>query len=296
MHQRLSVRAIVRRDGKTLLLKRANGRPSILGQFELPGGRVAQDEQPDDAIRRYLRDDVGLETKAVQLVDAISYTDHDQRDIQYGVMIYMVGLKAGSQTPQLSSNYNKYLWRKLKNIQHDKLTELSQIILNVFDGYHGNEPEESGATTVNVDDVIKTSSDKITVYSDGGSRGNPGNSAAGYVLIDSRGDVIAQGGEFLGITTNNQAEYHGVRIGLEEALKRGYKQVDFKIDSMLVVNQLNNIYQIKNRELWPINERVQELVSQFDKVSFSHVKREFNKLADGMVNRVLDQAEHQNKV
>ncbi|MNH27411.1 bifunctional RNase H/acid phosphatase [compost metagenome] len=82
-----------------------------------------------------------------------------------------------------------------------------------------------------------------------------------------------------------------MRIGLERALSLGIKRVDFRIDSMLVVNQMNGIYKIKNRELWPINERIRGLMTQFDKVSFSHVRREFNRLADGMVNRTLDEHE-----
>src|SRR5690606_18292085 len=99
---------------------------------------------------------------------------------------------------------------------------------------------------------------------------------------------IYEGGSYLGITTNNQAEYHGVRLGLEKARELGARSVTFHIDSLLVVNQLNGVYVIKNRELWPIHERIKELISQFDKVTFSHVKREFNQKADGMVNKILD--------
>ena len=104
---------------------------------------------------------------------------------------------------------------------------------------------------------------------------------------------------YLGITTNNQAEYHGVRLGLEKALEMGAATIDFRIDSMLVVNQLNGTYKIKNRELWPINERIIELASKFEKVTFMHVKREFNQLADGMVNKILnahEQAARENTV
>jgi ribonuclease HI len=137
-------------------------------------------------------------------------------------------------------------------------------------------------------DVKETSDGSITIYTDGGSRGNPGPSAAGYVILNPGQEVIAEGGEYLGITTNNQAEYHGVRIGLEKALELKYRRVDFKIDSMLVVNQMKGFYKIKNRELWPIHERIRELMKKFDKVTFSHVAREFNQLADGMVNKTLD--------
>ena len=106
--------------------------------------------------------------------------------------------------------------------------------------------------------------------------------------MNDREHVVHEGGMYLGITTNNQAEYHGVRLGLEKAIELGARTVDFRIDSLLVVNQMNGMYKIKNRELWPINERIHELVMKFDKVTFTHVKREFNQLADGMVNKILD--------
>ena len=85
-------------------------------------------------------------------------------------------------------------------------------------------------------------------------------------------------------------------LGIEAAIRLGYKNIDFRIDSILVVNQLNNIYTIRNRELWPINERVKELILHFDRVTFTHVKREFNQLADGMVNKILDQEKFKNEV
>ncbi|MBC7459423.1 ribonuclease HI family protein, partial [Candidatus Saccharibacteria bacterium] len=132
----------------------------------------------------------------------------------------------------------------------------------------------------------------VTIFTDGGSRGNPGPSAAGFVIIDANQQAVAEGGEYLGITTNNQAEYHGVRIGLEKAIELKMKRIDFKIDSMLVVNQMKGFYKIKNRELWPVHERIRELMKQCDKVTFNHVPREFNQLADGMVNKTLD--EHKN--
>ena len=137
-----------------------------------------------------------------------------------------------------------------------------------------------------VDEI--TSNDVLTIYSDGGSRGNPGPSAAGFVIVNDKQELVEQGGEYLGITTNGIAEYHGVRLGLERALELGYKRLDFRVDSMMVVNQMNGVYTIKNRELWPIHERIRGLIRQFEMVKFSHVKREFNQLADGIVNKTLD--------
>ncbi len=285
MKQRLSVRAIINQEGKALMLRRANGRPTILGKYELPGGKLAYGEQPEDALRRYLHDDAGVHIQSAQLFDAVTYIDHDDRDIQYAVLVYLVTPVSENRPVKLSGNYSKYMWHKMSNVQHNDLTDLTQLLLGII---QQEEITEKSSISISKNDDKNTSQDTLTIYSDGGSRGNPGPSAAGYVVLNYKQEVIAEGGEYLGITTNNQAEYQGVRVGLEKAIELGYKRVDFKIDSMLVVNQLKGIYRIKNRELWPIHERIRELMKQCDKVTFSHVQREFNQLADGMVNKTLD--------
>ena len=285
MKQRLSVRAIINEDGKALLLKRNNGRPTILGKFELPGGKLAYGEQPEDALRRYLHDDAGLHIQSSHLFDAVTYIDYDDRAIQYGVIVYIVTLTPQRHPMKLSGNYSKYKWHSMSNIHQSELTDLTQLLLGIIQQEEITD-KAIGKTTIS--DVNKSSDDVLTIYSDGGSRGNPGPSAAGYIVLNSRQEVIAEGGEYLGITTNNQAEYQGVRLGLEKAIELGYKKVDFKLDSMLVVNQMKGIYKIKNRELWPINERIRMLMAGFDRVTFTHVNRQFNQLADGMVNKTLD--------
>lgn len=285
MKQRISVRAIIKDSEKTLLLRRASGRETILGKYELPGGKVAYGEQPEDSLRRYLHDDAGVHIQTAQLFDAVTYIDHDDRDIQYAIIVYRVGIASDHHPVELGQNYDKYEWKKQSEVQQETITDLTQLLLGIIQ--QDKITDEIIETVVN-NDVEKSSDEKVIVYSDGGSRGNPGPSACGYVVINAAQEVIEQGGEYLGITTNNQAEYHGVRLGLEKARTLGYKQVDFKIDSMLVVNQMNGTYKIKNRELWPIHERIRELMTHFDKVSFTHVRREFNQLADGMVNRTLD--------
>lgn len=289
MRQRISVRAIVRRGDRILLLRRSQGRQSILGLYELPGGKLAYGEQPEDTLRRYLHDDSGLHIQVSQLFDAVTYIDHDERDLQYVVIVYTVGIADGHHALELSANYDKYQWKKLSEIQQENITDLTQLILGIIE--QENLTDDYQQIYNKKDDKITTK--QCTVFSDGGSRGNPGPSAAGYVIFEGSDTVVDQGGEFLGITTNNQAEYHGVRLGLENARRLGYKGVSFRIDSMLVVNQMNGVYKIKNRELWPIHERIRELMKDFDTVTFQHVKREFNQLADGMVNKTLDA--HQDK-
>lgn len=285
MKQRLSVRAIINQDNKVLVLKRANGRPSILGQFELPGGKMGYNEQPEDTLRRYLHDDVGLHIKSAQLYDAVTYIDRDDRDIQYGVLVYVVTLASENSSVRLGGNYNKYRWHLMSELHQIDLTDLSQLLLGIV---QQKAITDHTFETIQKSSVSNTTKDSYTIFSDGGSRGNPGPSAGGFIIVDSTKNVIAEGGEYLGITTNNQAEYHGVRLGLEKAIELGIKDVQFRVDSMLVVNQLKGIYKIKNRELWPIHERIRTLMTQFNTISFKHVLREYNQLADGMVNKTLD--------
>lgn len=128
-----------------------------------------------------------------------------------------------------------------------------------------------------------------TAYCDGGSRGNPGPSASGFVILDMEDNVLVDKGIYLGVTTNNQAEYTSLKLALEECLKMGVREVEVYMDSLLVVNQLKGTFKVRNRDLWPIHDAIKQLAAKFEHISFSHVPREFNKLADAAVNRALDE-------
>ena len=130
---------------------------------------------------------------------------------------------------------------------------------------------------------------EVKVFADGGSRGNPGPSASGFVVLDMEDNVLVDKGVYLGVTTNNQAEYTALKLALEEALKMGVREVHVYLDSLLVVNQMKGIFKVKNRDLWPIHDAIQKLAKKFKHVNYSHVPREFNKLADAAVNRALDE-------
>lgn len=290
MRQKISVRAMIKQDGKVLLAKRATGRATILDKFELPGGSVDFREQPKEALQRYLRSHFSVGFETTQLFDVVSFIDPDDSDVQYIFVVYLVSLKPGDNTIKLSQRYNKYVWEKLSNIQQNTITNSTQILLGL--------DQEEQLTLVhdidhNVDDVDTTTLKKVILYSDGGSRGNPGPSAAAFVVMNEREEVISDGGSYLGVTTNNQAEYQAVFFGIKKASELGVDVVDFRLDSNLVVNQLNGVYKIKNRDLWPIHEQIKLLLPRFKKVTFSHVRREFNQLADGLVNKILD--EHASK-
>jgi ribonuclease HI len=132
---------------------------------------------------------------------------------------------------------------------------------------------------------------EVQLYADGGSRGNPGPSASGFVLLDMAGNEVFAAGEYLGITTNNQAEYQALKLGLEAALREFQaREVHVYMDSMLVVNQMKRIFKVKNRDLWPIHDAITAMLPKFEKVTFDHVPRELNKLADAEVNKALDAA------
>jgi ribonuclease HI/ADP-ribose pyrophosphatase YjhB (NUDIX family) len=285
--QRISVRAVIRDNDKVLLLKRSSGRASILGKYELPGGRVEYGEQPEDTLRRSLHGGAGLHVQTLQLYDAVTYIDRDDRDIQYIVLVYLVALAPGHHGITLGEGYGRYDWTRPSMIRQDDITDLTSLLLGIL-----QQQSVAGGEVAQSERPIGRA--EVVVYSDGGSRGNPGPSAAGFVILNTDQEVIEQGGEYIGITTNSQAEYHGVRIGLERARELGYTRLDFRVDSMLVVNQMNGVYKVKNRELWPIYERIKRIVSEFEWVRFSHVRREFNRLADGMVNKTLDA--HQDSV
>lgn len=126
------------------------------------------------------------------------------------------------------------------------------------------------------------------VYSDGASRGNPGPAAAGALVIDPSGAVVAEVSEPLGIQTNNYAEYQGLIKGLEAAKNLGAGTVEVRMDSELLVKQMTGVYRVKHPALIPLSLRANELRRQFDRVTFRHVRREFNKQADALANQALD--------
>ncbi len=156
--------------------------------------------------------------------------------------------------------------------------------------------DEIDKITTNIapqDDLDKTNSQsryyKLKIYADGGSRGNPGPSASGYVIFDDNNKIIVDQGLYLGITTNNQAEYTALKLAMGECLKLGAKEVDVYMDSLLVINQMKGIFKVRNRDLWPIHDAIKQLTQNFKKVTFQHVPRELNKLADAAVNRAIDE-------
>lgn len=126
------------------------------------------------------------------------------------------------------------------------------------------------------------------LFTDGGSRGNPGPGAAGAVLMTDTNEVINFTGKYFADTTNNNAEYQALLLGLKMAAKSGCSDLLCKLDSELVVKQLNGEYKIKDPNIKNIIERIKDQLLEFNTAKFVHIPREQNKLADKIVNLILD--------
>ena len=135
--------------------------------------------------------------------------------------------------------------------------------------------------------------DEVWVYTDGGSRGNPGPAAIGAVVLDASTEPptrLAVVSRRIGVTTNNVAEYEAVIAGLEAAAEVGARVVRVRADSMLVVQQLKGTWKVKKPNLRELRERALRQLDRFAEVDLEHVPREHNADADALVNAALDAA------
>ena len=183
--------------------------------------------------------------------------------------------------PTISNTYNHV---KLELTTHDKSDEVTDKDHRLADAIDELYPSKIKPLRQDKPTTLL----RAKMYTDGGSRGNPGPSAGGYVILDMEDNVVKSNGKYLGITTNNQAEYHSLKGGVEMALELGIRELDVYMDSLLVINQMKGIFKIRNRDLWPIHEAIKAMVPRFKKITFTHVPRELNKLADAAVNEALD--------
>jgi len=129
---------------------------------------------------------------------------------------------------------------------------------------------------------------KLSIYVDGGSRGNPGPAGIGVVLKDGKGKAVKEFNKYIGVTTNNVAEYNAVIYGLQEALIEKADEVELHLDSELVAQQLKGEYRVKNSNIRPLFEQTLHLISGFKKVDIKHIAREKNKEADKLVNKAIN--------
>jgi ribonuclease HI len=128
----------------------------------------------------------------------------------------------------------------------------------------------------------------IKVNIDGGARGNPGPAAYGVVVRNTQGEIIDEIAEYLGIQTNNFAEYSGLLAALDYAVREKYASLKVLSDSELLVKQMKGQYRVKNPGLLELYERARTMVRKLERFSIDHVLREYNREADRLVNKVLD--------
>ena len=131
---------------------------------------------------------------------------------------------------------------------------------------------------------------KLVVHVDGGARGNPGPAAAAAVVSTPDGDVLDEAHEYLGVATNNVAEYRGLLLGLDRARALGADEVEVVNDSELVAKQINGQYKVKHPDMKPLYAAAREALGQFGRWSVRSVPRAQNAAADALVNQALDAA------
>jgi ribonuclease HI len=131
---------------------------------------------------------------------------------------------------------------------------------------------------------------KLTINTDGGARGNPGPAGIGVIIKDEQGQIVYRHGGYLGTATNNTAEYKALIHALTQAKRLGADELHINMDSELIVKQMLGQYKIKEPTLQVLAQEVIALLKSFSQYSFHHVRREFNKEADAMVNLAIDEA------
>lgn len=133
------------------------------------------------------------------------------------------------------------------------------------------------------------------IYTDGGSRGNPGPAAIAAIITLNNSKAYEYG-EFIGIATNNEAEYKALILALLKVKTLKVKSIICHLDSELVVKQLNHQYRLKDEKIIPLFVKIWNLTFDFDKIIFKHIPRENNKKADALVNKILDSETNQKKL
>lgn len=250
--QTIFVNALVHNtEQAVLVLRRSKEDHYLPGYLELPGGRAQAGESLEHALTRKLKKEVGLSAPSPLYFTSIAQND------KHGPYLRVVfEVKYDQKTSlKLTDNHEEYRWVSKEDLAKDKFAgNTKEVLLRYLGDFVSSGEHDDNKTT-------------LTIYSDGGSRGNPGPSASGYVIYRGK-QQLESGGCYIGIATNNQAEYRAVSLALEAAKKYADKDatINFYMDSMLVVNQMNGVYKIKNRDLWPVHQEIREFMKELNAV------------------------------
>ena len=287
MKQRIRVTAICRKGDEVLLLKRAGGRiDGGVTDFELPQGKIIFGEQPEEAMARVIYENVGAQATSIQLMDVVTFTNLEGASELGNLYIIYEVKTAESAVKVTNERYSSYKWVKASETNTFPLEGASEMVLQII----ATKARTPSTRIIQVGEgaQVLPASDFATIYTDGGSRGNPGPSGLGYYIIGPDGKELKRGGEFLGFSTSRLAEYYGLKEGLEQAIELGLKKVHFKSDSLMMVNQMNGVYKVKNKDLLQVHADVLRLLENLEAYSFTHVTRGQNVEADAEVNKIID--------
>lgn len=285
MKQRIRVVGIIKQNDDILFLKKNLGRSDGSVIWELPTGKIHFGEQPEEAMTRIVYEEIGLRALSVKLADAITFLSLEGAS-QLGnlYIVYEIAVSL-EQKIVLGEGYTAY---KFSNNANQGTIKLNDSSLSVLEILYGRKEEKRG----NYREVANAA----TVFVDGCSRGNPGPAGIGYYIVADGGRVLKKGGEFIGFATSRVAEYYALKEGCEQAIELGLKSVRFTSDNLMMVNQMNGIYKLKNKDIMPIYDDIQKLLESFEACAFVHVKREQNIEADEAANEAVDRHFEENVI
>ena len=277
MKQRIRVVGVIKNGDGVLILKRNRGRSEAPVFWELPTGKIRFGEQPEEAMARAVSEYTGLTAESVSLKDVITFLAPEGASrISNLYIVYEVGI-SGDEKPSPLGRYNAYKYIKDFASSNIRLDEASLSVLEITEGKV--MPNHISP---------RLAANSVAIYVDGASRGNPGPAGTGSCIVGADGAVIERGGEFIGFATSRVAEYYAMKSGVMHALALGLKSVRFMSDSLMVVNQLKGIFTVKNQDILPIYRDIESKLGEFDAVSFSHIPRSKNQIADSEANLAID--------
>lgn len=276
MKQRVRVVGILKSGDAFLFLKKRGGLKAEAPIWTLPASKIIFGEQPEEAMARTLYEDVGILTESMRLKDVVTFIASDSdRQVANLYIIYEIGISKGAKL-ELGEKYSAYRYVKGIETGEMRLDETTMAVMQLEASVNEEVINYRGAAN------------GATVYVDGASRGNPGASGIGYVVIGEDGQELVRGNEFIGFATSRVAEYYALKKGCEIAVELGLKSVRFMSDNLMVVNQMNGIYKVKNEDLRRIYRDIRRLLRSFEACAFVHIKREQNKIADRESNAAID--------
>ncbi len=196
-----------------------------------------------------------------------------------GDLAYALRLLASGQSMAVASKEAKYKSRK---VLADRIYDLAE---RVESGEVGGGKAAGGKVGVGKAGAGKTL--RVIAYSDGASIGNPGEAGCGALLIDHAGQVLMEDYKYLGRATNNVAEYEGAILALKLASELGAGQVELRVDSGLLANQIKGTYRVKSTRLAHLYENLKEMTKLFEDFSITQIGRDDNKQADRLANLAI---------